>query len=262
MVRNTDYAYETLKHELESQEKQLNNLQNQQISFPAGYLYVRKSSKKKLFYQIIRNRTTDKQINISSDPQLIKQLAKKKVYKKLLRIYRNNINAIRQFLSRYQPLVAQDLFPNDIRQILIEPMQLPGTYDRCPFDPHVHIHETICGMLVRSKSEVIIANALWHYGIPFCYEEIFHTFDGNYFYPDFTIHLPDGSVIIWEHLGLLKKKDYCKSTANKLYYFQNEGYTIGKNLIITQDDWKGSCDSENIYHIIETYILPHFKDYM
>lgn len=256
-----DHTYELLSRELDSQEKQLNNLISEKKRFPQGYLYIRKGIKKNLFYQIIRNSTTDKQINISSNANLIKQLAKKKIYKKLLKTYKNNIPVIRRFLKQYQPLDAHALFSDDLRKIVIEPIQQPSHYERCPFDPLVHIHETVCGILVRSKSEVIIANALWHYGIPFCYEEIFHTFDGDYFYPDFTIHLPDGSVIIWEHLGMLTKKRYCERTAKKLYYYQNGNFTIGKNLIITQDDWQGDCDSANIYHIIETYILPHFKDY-
>ncbi len=211
-----------------------------------------------MFYQITRDHQETRQINISNQSFLIKQLAEKKIYKKLLRIYRNNTRALRQFLSKYQPLDPTVLFTENLRQILIEPVQMPDNYERCPFDPLVHIHETICGILVRSKSEVIIANALWHYGIPFHYEEKFHTFDGDYFFPDFTIHLPDGSIIIWEHLGLLNKMQYCEKTAKKLYYLQLSHYTIGKNLILTQDNWQGSCDSENIYHIIETYILPHF----
>lgn len=256
-----DHTYELLSRELDSQEKQLNNLICEEQNFPKGYLYIRKGKNKNLFYQIIRNRTTDKQINISNNYRLIKQLARKKIHKKLLKVYRNNIRVIQRFLKQYQPLNFQALFPDDLRKIVVEPLQSPTHYERCPFDPLIHIHETVSGIMVRSKSEVIIANALWHYNIPFCYEEIFHTFDGEFFYPDFTIHLPDGSVIIWEHLGMLSKKRYCERTAKKLYYFQNGNFTIGKNLIITQDDLKGNCDSANIYHIIETYIVPHFKDY-
>ena len=256
-----DHTYELISRELASQEKQLSNLISEKKHFPQGYLYIRKGKKKNLFYQIIRNRTTDKQINISNNSNLIKQLAQKKIHKKLMKAYKNNILAISRFLRQYQPLDAKALFSEDLRKIILEPLQQPTHYERAPFDPLIHIHETVCGILVRSKSEVIIANALWHFGIPFCYEEIFHTFDGEYFYPDFTIHLPDGSVIIWEHFGMLSKKRYCERTAKKLYYFQNGNFTIGKNLIITQDDSKGDCDSASIYHIIETYILPHFKDY-
>ena len=115
--------------------------------------------------------------------------------------------------------------------------------------------------MVRSKGEIIIANALWHYGIPFVYEEVFpyKNEEGKWYYPDFTIHLPDGRTIIWEHWGLLDNRSYCDRNAEKLYHFNLHGYTIGKNFIVTQDDVNGACDSAFIYHIIENYILPYFK---
>jgi hypothetical protein len=134
------------------------------------------------------------------------------------------------------------------------------TYTRAPFDPERHIHETACGEFVRSKGEVIIVNALYHYKIPFNYEELFPFPDdeGKAIYPDFTIHCPDGTDIIWEHWGMLDKKSYCVRNVSKLHTYNSCNFTIGKNLIITQDDIKGNCSTCLIYHIIENYILPHF----
>lgn len=114
---------------------------------------------------------------------------------------------------------------------------------------------------MRSKSEQIIANALYSYGIPFHYEEEFIYQIGNIgkVYPDFTILLPNGKTIIWEHLGLLSQESYCQRTAEKLNIYQMNGYNLGKNLILTMDDNRQNISSTVIHQIIRTRILVHFE---
>ena len=75
-------------------------------------------------------------------------------------------------------------------------------------------HQTLSGDMVRSKSEVIIANILYESGIPFTYERLLRAPDGTRRAPDFTIEW-DGRVYYWEHLGLLDKDDYRREWAVK-----------------------------------------------
>jgi hypothetical protein len=49
------------------------------------------------------------------------------------------------------------------------------------------IHRTTRGELVRSKSEVIIANLLHALRITYAYEQPFTRQDGSVRYPDFTV---------------------------------------------------------------------------
>ena len=69
------------------------------------------------------------------------------------------------------------------------------------------IHEAITGDMVRSKSEVIIANMLFERGIKFWYEKPLIAGDGTMFLPDFTIQ-HQGDFYFWEHLGMLSKPEY------------------------------------------------------
>ena len=62
------------------------------------------------------------------------------------------------------------------------------------------IHETLSGYVVRSKSEVIIANLLTDRGIPFIYEEPLFAPDGTFYLPDFTITW-QGEHFCWEPAG-------------------------------------------------------------
>ena len=103
-------------------------------------------------------------------------------------------------------------------------------------------HRTAFGDYVRSKSEVIIANALYGFGIPNHYEEeLFFPDSDRLFYPDFKIWLPKGRFLYWEHWGLLNKEIYRRDNIEKLAAYQENGLIIGDNLIITQDDADGNC---------------------
>ena len=122
---------------------------------------------------------------------------------------------------------------------------------------------TLSGILVRSKSEVIVADTLTYLEIPFLYEAEARLLDADgkeiVLHPDSTILCPDGTVLCWEHLGLLlQDEDYAGSFAKKLYLFHRNGFTIGRNLIVTADDRRGRIDSLQIRELAERLILPHF----
>lgn len=72
-----------------------------------------------------------------------------------------------------------------------------------------HVHRTARGDdLVRSKSEVIVADALHDLGLDYGYE-IELTFPGEFpRRPDFTISRPDTTPVYWEHLGMLDLAGY------------------------------------------------------
>ena len=127
------------------------------------------------------------------------------------------------------------------------------------YSPETHIHNTKSGVKVRSKSEVIIADTLTKYGIPFEYEPLFEgrTEEGKRMNPDFRIKCADGYVFIWEHWGLLIEISYCMQQGKKLNAYQKNGYVVGENLILTADDDKGGCNAQTIDEIVRTKILPH-----
>jgi hypothetical protein len=73
------------------------------------------------------------------------------------------------------------------------------------------IHRTARGELVRSKSEVIIADLLDGLGLPYAYEQPFTAPDGSVRYPDFTIDDAEtGRRLLIEHLGMLDRPDYVR----------------------------------------------------
>ena len=122
------------------------------------------------------------------------------------------------------------------------------------------IHNTARGELVRSKSEVIIANLLHARNIDYEYEQQLEIDDVLYDkFPDFTIEDDDtGDKYIWEHLGMLRDSYYKRRWQEKEQWYRDncilpheEGGGCNGTLIVTQDDLRGGIDSSGISQLIE-----------
>ncbi|RRJ25497.1 RNA helicase [Lachnoanaerobaculum gingivalis] len=111
------------------------------------------------------------------------------------------------------------------------------------------IHKTIRGELVRSKSEVIIANQLHLHGVEYEYEPELEL-EGKIKRPDFKIEDYDtGIVWYWEHCGMMEDSKYMRRWEKKKVFYKKNGIEEGKNLIVTYDE-HGSIDTEKIDRII------------
>lgn len=121
------------------------------------------------------------------------------------------------------------------------------------------IHLTANGTAVRSKSEVIIADALTNRKLPFKYEEPFTGADGSTRYPDFTIVDDDtGETYLWEHLGMLHIESYRRKWEQKLSWYRANGVDTAENgghpngtLIITEDTAVGGISSAGISALLD-----------
>lgn len=120
-----------------------------------------------------------------------------------------------------------------------------------PYAEHL-VHRTHRGELVRSKSEVIVANLLHDAGIEYFYERRFagpHT--GGTALPDFTVFDAGGDEILWEHLGMLHRDDYRHSWETKREWYARNGFVVGENLF-TSSEQDGVIDSQEIARQIQT----------
>ena len=126
------------------------------------------------------------------------------------------------------------------------------------------IHRTKRGDLVRSKSEVIIANELLAQGIDrYEYEAALSLPGGKTRYPDFTILDDDtGERYYWEHLGLLHNPDYAARWQRKLDTYREAGILLHDEgggskgtLIVTRDDERGGIDTKTIADLIRDLLV-------
>ncbi|RFM35033.1 AAA family ATPase [Chitinophaga silvisoli] len=105
------------------------------------------------------------------------------------------------------------------------------------------IHETLSAYMVRSKSEVIIANMLFERKIPFKYEyPLFAELDGSFYLPDFTITIK-GEDYYLEHLGRLDDPSYNAHWSTKEKWYNK--HFPGK-LLTTKENGRLSTDVNQI----------------
>ncbi|HET6145565.1 MAG TPA: AAA family ATPase [Candidatus Acidoferrales bacterium] len=125
------------------------------------------------------------------------------------------------------------------------------------------IHRTSKGLAVRSKSELIIAEALSNAGIEFEYEKPL-SLGGSPRYPDFTIDDEiSGRVVFWEHLGMLERADYKRSWEKKLAWYRSNGVLpaeegAGPNgmLVTTTESSSAGFDSAAVQNVIRKFLNP------
>lgn len=104
------------------------------------------------------------------------------------------------------------------------------------------IHRTLADIMVRSKSEVIIANMLFERDIRFQYEVPLYAPDGTFYLPDFTITW-HGEEWYWEHVGLLTDERYRRHWEEKRKWYDR--FFPGR-LVVTFESGNLSKDAEAI----------------
>ena len=115
------------------------------------------------------------------------------------------------------------------------------------------------GEFVRSKSEIIIANALKSQSVPYRYEFpiVIETEEEDYreFHPDFyCLNLRTRQEYAWEHFGMMDDSAYAERAVQRLALYSANGYFPGKNLIITMESKNSSVNSQEINRIINEYL--------
>jgi hypothetical protein len=124
------------------------------------------------------------------------------------------------------------------------------------------IHRTLRGEMVRSKSELTIADRLYSNHIDYIYEHPL-TINGRTRYPDFTIEdAESGRKFYWEHCGMLLNPHYCERWERKVKWYRDNGILPwqeggGSNgtLIITKDSEAGGISSKEIEDIVRRVLM-------
>ena len=120
--------------------------------------------------------------------------------------------------------------------------------------PENKTHRCKNGLMVSSKSEQLIANAMIDQNVPFKYEAPF-MLEGQLRKPDFTIlNVRTGEEFLWEHFGMMGDPDYLRDNVYKMSQYLRSGYLPFVNFITTFEIGNSGVDSMWVEQIIETYL--------
>ena len=237
--------------------------QEKQYVFPDGTLEIAKNGQRYKWFKVhVKDGRKIRQYIPVKDEAIARDLALKKYYKRKKSAIINELKATKCYL-RYCPKELPDnLFyesPEYKRLLKGQVSSLPEDYNEWAyedFDKNTQYAEnlkvkTLRGDNVRSKSEAMIADALFRAGIPYRYECRL-LLGGSMIYPDFTIKDPyTGEVIIWEHFGLMDSMEYIQSFSWKMKTYAEHGYIPNRNLIMTFEDGEHPLGTAEVYEIID-----------
>ena len=200
-----------------------------------------------------------------------RQLAQKDYDEKIINLVKEEITALKAYLNKAPKIQAFYTKMCPARQKLITPLTLSDDqytaqwktepYQGLPFAPDAPVYTTNKGERVRSKSEVLIANALAQHKIPYRYEyplklQRQHNGNSTTLYPDFLcLNLRTRQEFIWEHFGLMDSQEYVSNTVSKLNLYAQNKILPGKNLIITMETNKEPLTPDIINQMIHEFLL-------
>lgn len=219
-------------------ESEIDTLSKVLVDMPKGRLKVR-SKHGRNYYSIYHN---GKEQGIKKDSPLYIQIASKPLILSQLKILEDN--------SKTLKIAYKNLRDAGASLATQEWISRPNGGN--PYKHETLKYKTASGILVRSKSEKLIADFLYRKGIPFKYELPLEI-EGKILYPDFTIIKRKGEIILWEHLGLTDNNNYFLNAINKIQQYRKAGFKVHKNLICTLED--DIMDDAVLEEIIDRFIV-------
>ncbi|MCR5527485.1 MAG: hypothetical protein K6F39_08955 [Lachnospiraceae bacterium] len=198
-----------------------------------------------------------------SERNLAIKLAQKKYIEEVIKTLKNEVLAIKAYVDKHNAENLSKLLDDSkayaklIKDELISEAPIGEIWENSEYEKNLRYEEslrfkTAAGHMVRSKSEVLIASALYQNGIPYRYENKME-FGRDTVYPDFTILQPlTGELVIWEHFGLMDDPDYVEKMLWKLRLYESNGYVLGENLIMTFESREFPLSIESIEGIIKS----------
>lgn len=252
---------------LEEREKELEKTiaigQRVAKKLPQGKLRINHNRGVVEYYQITKKNDTRGQYLKKSDKELIRKLAQREYIEKQLKCVKSELEEIEKIKKMMKRIVFKQSggsgkdrilyrsetvysLMNPERKKLVEPILLSDCeyakrwekeeYKRNEYRLEEKVYSTKKGDMVRSKSEVMIANMYYELGIPYRYEAELSLNNGRVTYPDFTVlDVVHRREIYHEHMGLLDDEEYRYHNLRKIEEYRKNDIFAGKNLFITHE---------------------------
>ena len=268
---------------------------------PSGLVRIVRRGKTLLFYK--RSSPSDAQGTYMprSQEKLARSLIQNDYDKKSIPAIETEIKELQDFLKAYKEKCSDTVYQKlpSTRQEVVTPITLDDEAYASAWLKVEYRHKKIPedapqlftdnNEQVRSKSEVIIANALKAAGVPYRYEfpllvdrnaadnykasdnmDTAHVtataksgtktpdfYDQDIFqlHPDFyCLNLRTRQEFAWEYSGMMDDPEYAARATEKLELYAENGFFPGKNLIITMETSAKPLSSKLLKSLIKTYL--------
>lgn len=228
-----------LEKNAEEAKKQLKNL-------PEGRLRISGYGKACRYYHMTEKGDSNGKYISRNKVSLIAGLAQRDYLTKYIKHAEGEVQAIDKYLSAAEKYRPRDIYAkyNGERKKLTLPLEISDEeyavrwqaeeYRGGLFYEDTPEYYTKRGERVRSKSEVLIANALFDLGIPYKYECPVMLKNHTEVRPDFTcLKMDERKIIYYEHFGRMDDEEYVEKFMWKMVNYPQSGIIPGSNLIMT-----------------------------
>lgn len=201
------------------------------------------------------------------ETEFIHKLAQKDYDQRILKSIEKELQEIRKYIANAPERSFEKIYESlhKEKQKLITPIIEPQeqyvrnwesvVYQGKEMDESIPEIYTAKGERVRSKSEVIIADILFHAGIPYRYEYPIFLKGWGQVYPDFTVlNVNKRKEIIWEHLGMMDDPGYVENALKKIELYEQNGIYPGDSLILTYETKKNPINQKVVRELINHYL--------
>lgn len=262
--RGGNIILEIIKKEIKLHEEMLKTSKQQSLLLPKGTLRCTSSNGADQYYvdgEYVSKRRKD----------YVQEIAQREYYEKMIPILEHNLRTLKDMEDIYEKQALTACYEKSCsaRKKIVVPMIDPienkirkfqeEKYPPGEFDENNRTEfYTRKGERVRSKSELIIAEELQRYQVPYLYEKPLEFKDWNrnvILRPDFTVmNCRTGKIIIYEHLGKMDDPEYVERNIHKLDLYERNGYLLGRDLLITHE----TKDSPLNVGVLDSYIREYF----
>ena len=262
-----NHLYENLEVRMNKLKKIIKEKEKSLRKAPQGIVNVHSSKGRVQYYYKENSADKARRYMKENEKVLVKELCQKDYDERVLDLAKSELKILEKLHKIYQSKVCEEVFEtlNVHRQKFVVPIMVPDkefiekweseTYERPGFAKDYPEYYTDKGERVRSKSEVLIANALRRNGIPYKYEYPIRLNNGFTYHPDFRIlNMKNRKIIYWEHFGRMDDPEYVEKVVRKLEAYAQNGIFPGKNLLVTSENSKRPLNLKMINLMIEQYL--------
>lgn len=234
---------------------------------PKGHINVARSGRRVQYYYKKDSKDKKRKYLKKIETPFTAAICQREYDEEVVKMAEIEKKRLEQLLDVYEKGTCEELYENlkEERKIFVNPIALSDEefvsqwlqkeYPRKGFAQDYPEYYTDNGERVRSKSEILIANALKRHHVPYRYEEPIHLTGMGTVHPDFTVlNIRTRKEYYWEHMGKMDDPDYIQHALQRINAYERNSMFPGKKLILSHETHLRPLSTQKIEQIILQYL--------
>ena len=195
-------------------------------------------------------------------------IAQRDYDERVVRSAKDELKTLNILIKKYERGTCEDIYEKLSlpRRELITPFRIPDEeyakewlakpYEGLGFDEGAPEYYSGNGLRVRSKNEIMTANRIDEWHVPYKFECPLRLKGHGIVYPDFTLlNVRTRIVYYLEIMGKMTETEYAEDNIKKMQAYHRNGIVQGKNLILLFDTRQHPLIPKDIDIIVKNFLL-------